>query len=48
MFHRIQDVLAALLDVVVGADGDRLDLTLGTHYVFEGRAKLDGQSAVGH
>ena len=32
---RIEDVLAALLDVVVGADGDRLDLALGADHMLQ-------------
>ncbi len=43
---RLDDVLAALLDVVVGADGDRLDLPLRSHHVLEGRAELDGETPV--
>jgi hypothetical protein len=31
----IEDILAALLDVIVGADGDRLDLALGTHHMLQ-------------
>src|SRR4030095_9542516 len=33
---RVDDVLAALLDVVIGADRDRLDLPLGPHHRLEG------------
>ena len=45
--HRLDDVLAALLDVVVGADGHGLDLLLRADDVFERRAKLDGEPTVG-
>ena len=47
-FDRLDDVLAALLDVIVGADRHRLDLALRTHDMLQGRAELDGQPPVGH
>src|SRR5262249_20945102 len=43
---RLDDVLAALLDVVVGADGHRLDLLLGADHMFKGRAELNGKPPV--
>ena len=39
--------LAALLDIVVGADGDGLDLLLRPDHVFQRRAELDGEPPVG-
>ena len=45
--HRLDDVLAALLDVVVGADGDGLDLALRADDVLQRSAELDGESTVG-
>ena len=45
--HRFDDVLAALLDVVVGADGHGLDLLLRTDHVLQRRAELDGKPPVG-
>ena len=44
---RLDDVLAALLDVVVGADGDGFDLLLRADHVLQRRAELDGQPPVG-
>ena len=44
--NRLDDVLAALLDVVVGADRHRLDLSLGTDHMLERRAKFDGEPPV--
>ena len=44
---RLDDVLAALLDVVVGADGHRLDLALRADDMLQRRAELDGQPPVG-
>ena len=44
---RLDDVLAALLDVVVGADGDGLDLALRADDVLQRSAKLDGEPPVG-
>ena len=44
---RLDDVAAALLDVVVGTDGDRLDLLLLADHVFQRRAKFDGEPPVG-
>ena len=41
-------MLLALLDVVVGADGDGFDLLLRTHHMLKGRAKLGGEPPVGH
>ena len=46
--HRLDDVAAALLDVVVGADRDGLDLLLLADHVLQGRAELDGKPPVGN
>ena len=46
--HRFDDVLAALFDVVVGADGDGLDLALRSNHVLQGGAELNSQPPVGH
>src|SRR5262249_40566743 len=46
--NRFDDILAALLDIVVGADRHCLDLALRTYDVLQGRAELDGQPPVGH
>ena len=46
-FDRLDDVLAALLDVVVGADGDGLDLALRPDDMLQRGAKLDGEPPVG-
>jgi hypothetical protein len=44
---RLDDVLAALLDIVVGADGDGLDLPLRSHDMLQRRAEFDGEPPVG-
>ena len=44
---RLDDVLAALLDVIVRADGDGLDLALRADDVLQRSAKLDGEPPVG-
>ena len=44
---RLDDVLAALLDVVVGADGDGLDLLLRADDMLQRGAELDGEPPVG-
>src|SRR5215471_15911058 len=41
---RLDDVLAALLDVVVGPDRYRLDLLLRADHVFQDRAELSGKA----
>ena len=46
--HRFDDVLAALLDIVVGTDGDRFDLLLRTDDMLQRRAKFHGEPAVGN
>ena len=46
--HRLDDVLTALLDVVVGADSDRFDLALRPDHVLQCRAELDSKPPVGH
>src|SRR5262249_12636854 len=43
---RLDDVLAALLDVVVGPDRYGLDLLLRTDHVFQSRAELGGKAPV--
>src|SRR5262249_62341374 len=43
---RIDDVLAALFDVVVRADGHRFDLLLRADHMLEGRAELGGKAPV--
>ena len=42
-FDRLDDVLAALLDVVVRADGHGFDLPLRPDDMLQGRAKFDGK-----
>ena len=44
---RLDDVAPALLDVVVGADRDGLDLLLLADHVLQGRAEFDGKPPVG-
>src|SRR5262249_42429533 len=46
--HCFNDVLAALLDIVVGTDGYRFDLTLRTDNVLQGGAELYGKPPVGN
>src|SRR5262249_60429935 len=43
---RLDDVLAALFDVVVRADGHRFDLLLRADHMLEGRAELGGKAPV--
>ena len=45
---RLEDVVAAPLDVVVGADRDGLDLGLRADDMLERGAELHGKPAVGH
>src|SRR5262249_18858121 len=45
---RLDDVLAALLHVVVGPDRHRLDLLLRAHHVLQGRAELGGEAPMGN
>src|SRR6185369_6154425 len=46
--HRLDDVAAALLDVVVGPDRDGLDLLLLADHVLQCRAEFDGEPPVGN
>src|SRR6516225_2026361 len=43
---RLDDVVAALLDVVVGIDGHRLDLGLRPHHMLKRRAELEREPPV--
>jgi len=43
---RLDDVLAAALHVVVGPDGHRLELFLGSHHVLDGVPEFFGQLTV--
>jgi AMP-binding enzyme len=43
---RLDDVFAALLDVIVGPDRHRLDLLLGAYHVLERGTELHGKSTV--
>src|SRR5690606_38542106 len=45
--NRRQDFGAAFLDIIVGADGNRLDLTLRADHMLHCGAKLHRQAAVG-
>ncbi|GAB4069632.1 hypothetical protein GCM10028812_34020 [Ancylobacter sonchi] len=45
--HRGDDVETALLDVVIGPDGDGLDLGLRSHHMFQRRTELAGKASVG-
>ena len=47
LLHRRDDVLAALLHIVFGADGDGGDLLLRADDMFERGAELGGQMAMG-
>src|SRR5262249_15870135 len=47
-FDRLDDVFAALLAVVVGADRNRLDLRLRADHMFQGGAEFDGQPPMGN
>jgi hypothetical protein len=47
-FYGLNDVFAALFDVVVGADGHGLDLALRANNVLQGGAELDGEPPMGH
>ena len=44
----ILSILALGLNVILGTDRDRLDLTLRSHHVLQRGAKLDGKPSVGH
>ena len=46
--HGLDDVLAALLDIVFRPDGNRLDLALRANNMLKRGAKLNGQPSVGH
>src|SRR5581483_8889992 len=48
LLHRLDDLVAGALDVVVRPDGDRFDLALGADHVFEGRAEFGRKAAMGH
>ncbi len=45
---RLDDVLAPLFDVVVGTNGDRLDLLLGADDMFKRGSEFDGKPAMGN
>src|SRR5262249_60114666 len=45
---RLDVVLGARLDIVVGPDGARLDLLLRATHVLQGRAELDGETSMRH
>src|SRR5690606_5367033 len=44
--YRVDDVVAALLDIIIGPDGHRLDLTLWSDHMLESRAELNGKLPV--
>ena len=46
-FDGFDDFVTALLDVIVGTDGDGLDLRLRPDHVFESGAELNGKPPVG-
>src|SRR5262249_44365840 len=44
---RLDDVLAALLAIVIRTDGDRFDLVLRADHVLQGSAELNGEPPMG-